>query len=230
MKILYTYTVNKIEKVEERTQNGEEISIKYVDKEVPIVVNLKSPNRKDKSDWATIYNIEFNKALAMGLQPIEFLEKCMQKNCGEAGKRDVAKITEIFNKLVTLSNEIKLIELESNSDELISKNEEYNKLSSEYIELERPYKELQSKSAEFYAQDKTVAWCVLNLTFKDGGGLFFEGDSFDDKLNKFYEIDEKSYLYQVFNKSYVCFYSFILGNVDTGNEEYIKQYFDEITA
>lgn len=230
MKKLYTFEVNKKEKVEERIETEEGASIKYIDKDVPFEVYLKLPDRKDRADWAVIYNVEFNKALAMGLQPIEFLEKCMQANCGDSTKRDSDKIADIFGKLVKLANEIKLLEYEQKTEELTAKTEEYTKLSNEYMELERPYKELQSKSAEFYAQDKTVAWCVFHLTYSKEGERLFDGDSFEDKLSKFYQLDEESHLYNIFNKAYVCFYSAILGNLDLKNLDYCKQYFDEITA
>ncbi len=40
----------------------------------------------------------------MGLQPIETLERCLAVNSGESAKRDSEKITDIYSKLVELSN------------------------------------------------------------------------------------------------------------------------------
>lgn len=228
MKTLYKFNINKKEKVEERIQEGDKITIQVVDKETPLEVILKLPNRKDRADWSIIYNVEFNKGLALGLQPIETLERCLAVNSGESAKRDSEKITDIYSKLVELSNTVKSLESEGKIEESLEKKKEFEKLTDEYMELERPYKELQSKSAEFYAQDKTVAWCVLNLTYFNETTKVFPGTTFESKLEYYYELDEASPEYDIFNKAYLCFYSYILGSADLDKEDYRKQYFDEL--
>lgn len=229
MKILYKFTAHKKEKVEEKTVNEDEsVTIKLVDKEVPVDVYLKHPSRRDREEISVIYNGAYGNALKQGLQTADVMRRCLLDSGGIIAQKDLERADELLKEITLKANEIQEITLAQG--DLTGKEEELQELTNEFELIERPQREIFSKSAEAHAQNKTIEWCVLNLSFtKDKDYEYvFRGPTFESKLESYYKAcddeDKHGFELAVYDKATVVFYHHILGNKTE------QEYFDLILA
>jgi hypothetical protein len=75
------------------------------------------------------------------------------------------------------------------------------------VELETTYQSLFDNTADVKAQNKVIQWYILNLTYireeaDDEPSPFFAGDTFKEKLEKFYEFEdsEDEFYQQIISK------------------------------
>lgn len=226
MKILYKFTVNKRQKAEEKTQNEDgSFTVRQVDKEVPIGVTLKHPSRRDREEISVVYNGEFGNAIKRGLQTNDVMRRSLLDSGGILAQKDLERADELLRLITVKENEIqqKTIEKEDTSKD----NEDLQNLANEFERIERAQRDIFSRSVESHAQNKTIEWCVLNMSFA-GEDPVFPGNTHESKLSSYYDFcddeDNHSFELEVYNTATVVYYHHILSG-KTGQE-----YFDELFA
>ncbi len=228
MKILYTIKVSRKEKVEERTENEDgSFTVKNVDKDVPVEVHLKLPSRRDREEISLVYNAQYGMALGKGLQTADVVKRSLLDSGGIIARQDLERADEILKMYQQKENEIIEAKLEGLSVEDLE--QERRELSAQFAELEEPQREIFSRTAEFFAESKTVEWCVLNLSyFKTDKDYYqvFGGATPDSKLTTYYDwCDEEDNKHvaelEAYAKATLVYYHHIMGG-RTG-EEYFNQ-------
>ena len=94
-----------------------------------------------------------------------------------------------------LNQESRKDKKEQDSKKINELNEESEKIRADLVDLEMGQSALFDQTAENRARNKVILWWILNLShFEDEEGKqvpVFSGESFEEKLNSYDEIDEK---------------------------------------
>lgn len=226
MKLLYTFTVNKKQFVEESyPQDDGAVLTKKVEKEVPVEVRLKLPSRRDKEQISFIYDGEYGKAIKGGLQPNDVLRRCLLDSGGAIAQKDLERAEELLKLITVKENEKTLAKVNNQEADVTALDEDLVKLYTEFQTFEKIQRDVYSRSAESRAEMKTVEWCVLSMTYV-GDAWVFPGVTDESRLNTYYDFcdDEENHKWEmeVYNKASVIFYHHIVSSkVD-------KEYFDEL--
>ncbi len=227
MKALYKLKIDRVDKVEERTTNEDgSYTVKEVDKVTPHTVTFKLPSRRESEEISIVYNSEYGQAIKRGLQTADVLRRSLIDNGGIMSDDERQRLFELDKEITRLKNEI--VEAEINKTPLEDKFQELQGLLDELQILRKPQEEIFSRTAEYYAQHKTIEWCCLNLSFYENGDAVFPGVSTDAKLNKYYDwCDQgKDFPQQVFNKALLCYYHHIIGKQT--DEKYFDALMNEV--
>lgn len=231
MKELYKFPV-KVKVTEEvRTQNEDgSATIKTVESSKDKYVFLKLPSRRDREEISLTYKEYFGKGISRGLPMADILRRNLLDAGGLYAKSDLENVEQILNKMTEVSNKIQLGT--QTKEELDKLEEERAGLNTLYDQISRVDKEIWSKSAEAYAQDMTIHWAVLNLTFWDEDKTeIFPGITFESRLESFYEKsdepEENLHILSAFKKAYICFYSCLLAGEEGSKKEYLDTIINE---
>lgn len=224
MKKLYTFTVEKKEKVRtEEPQADGNILVKFIDNSFPVKIAFKKPDRKEDEEYTLVYDAEFSKALTSGIATYDMMRKAWLNSGGFEAEVDIEYLDNLFKSLNKAQNEYQKLYLEKASDDELLKLEielkEINRKILEYREREQVF---FSKTAESRAQKKTIVWCVLNLMYieKEIEGKteyvpVFPGMNFEAKKNFYYDVVEESddsFEEKVFTKAFYFVQSWITNN------------------
>jgi hypothetical protein len=228
MKILYVITVNKAQKVEETTDNEDGTkTVKTVDKLTPVEICLKLPSRRDREEISLVYNAQYGIALGKGLQTADVVKRSLLDSGGVITRQELERADEILKTFIQKKNELVAAEMEG--ADTTDLKQEIEDLTNEFTELERPQREIYSRTAEFYAESKSVEWCVLNMCYYKMDKDFyqvFDGPTTDGKLSNYYAMCDEPEKHMdkldAYNKATLCYYHHILA----GKTE--KEYFDEL--
>lgn len=209
MKELYKFIVNKQEEIEEieviKNENNEEIKkIKKIQKEVPKEFIIKKPNRFLFDEAEMFYGIKLSESIKAGMLTRTLMLKKYDSDGGIFTKDEEQRIKDIITGLADAQKRI--FELEEKEKKSTLTEEELNtrqdileemvKLRGQISEIENTKNSLFEQTAETRARNKTIVWWILNLAYeKDKKGnyipIFGEG-SYDQKLKKYYELDESA--------------------------------------
>ncbi len=218
MKILYTLQLARTEKVETKTDNGDgSFTTKLTDHSIPVQVYLKLPSRRDREEISLVYNAQYGMALGKGLQPADVIKRSLLDSGGIVARQDLEVADDILKQYNQKRNEIIAAQLEKLPTDELEK--ERLELAAQFERLEQPQREIYSRTAEFYAESKTVEWCVLNLSYysQDKDYLpVFPGPTHDSRLTTYYEwCDEDDNAHAVekdaYNNATLVYYHHLLG-------------------
>lgn len=214
MKKLYTFTVNKKEKLRiEEPQDDGNILVKFVDTSVPAKIVFKKPDRKEEEEYILVYDAEFSKALTSGIATYDMMRKAWLNSGGFEAEVDIEYLDNLYKKITKLSNEYqKLLIEKASEDELLKIEADIKDTNQKIIDYREREQVFFSKTAESRAQKKTIVWCILNLIFleKEIEGKTeyipaFPGMNFEAKKNFYYdtiEENEDSFEEAIFTKAY----------------------------
>ncbi len=193
MKEIYKFTVNKLVKksVEEITDAGK--LIKEVEENEPIQIIFKKPNRIESEEADSVYAIEYGESVRKGILTKPLLEKLYQDKGGILSESHQAKYENLLSTLYVSEDEFKRLSLkEDKTDEekerVIELAVNMTRARTELRSLESYRNGLFQNTAETRAQNKTVLWIMLFLTyFRDGEDLvpFFVGNTDKEKLKDY---------------------------------------------
>jgi len=227
MKELYTITVNKKEKVENKTVNDDgSITLKYEDKLTPVKVFLKQPSRRDREEMDMIYTAELQKCVSRGISTVDMIRRALLDGGGSISKFDLEEMDSLLKQIQEKNNVYeKLVAEKGDKDEIKSIESELGNLLQRYSDIEQSQIQLFSRSAESYAQKRTVIWCVLNLSYVTEGGEninVFRGPTFDSKLNNYYDYceEEEKYAFELaaFDKAYIIYHGYTSGKLKSSED------------
>lgn len=212
MKEIYSFRVNKLVKkqVEEQTTEGK--LVKEVEQDVPVKVVFKKPNRAESEEADTVSAIEYAESVRKGILTKPLLEKLYDEKGGfliddYEGKYNslLGQFFEVETEFQNLNfKETKTAEEEEKLKELAAR---FVKIQSSIQSIEGARNSLFQNTAETRAQNKTIFWLVLFLTYiqeeedKDPIPLFV-GNSFKEKVENYDKQMEEnnSFVYRVTEK------------------------------
>ena len=203
--------------------NGEEIEF-----------SLVRPNRSEKEDIEIYYASMLSKLMNMGVQTKASVDKYYSDNGDSAlPKKDQSYYYDLQKKLASYQEEI--IRVGNDTDKKL---ELYIKISEAQENMRKftsYYSVIYDNTAEVKARDKTIDFCMLNFSCKNGEKLFdVEEEDFQKRAIKQYELldDLKSGEDSDFWDSVVdrLVFMFTIWYMDLANEEkefktYYESYF-----
>jgi hypothetical protein len=205
IKKLYSFTANQETMVEEteisKNEQGDEVkTIKKVKKEIPLDFAIKKPNRVMFEDAELFYGIRLSESIKLGLLPKALIVKRFENDGGALSSGEEKRVKELFEELARIQKEMfsiqikgegALTEIDQSNARLYT--EKINNIRRELVEIERVKSEIFEQTAENRARNKTIMWWVLNLAHRKQGDKyvpFFDGETFDEKIKKYDEIEE----------------------------------------
>ena len=190
------------EVTEEGEKPGEKI-IKTIEETEPVKIIFKNPSRQEREEADLIYAVEYGKCVRAGVLTAPLVEKLYdeKEKSGILSDNFAAKYLNLYEKFFEVQNEFTKLDLkeektkedESRISEMAV---EFAKIRNELQTLESSRNNLFQNTAETKAQNRTILWLTLFLTYKQESEKdaqpFFEGRTFDDKLNFYDQLVEKN--------------------------------------
>lgn len=206
MKILYSFSVDKEQEVEEKTQTfneqGEKITVtKTVKKPAPVSFALKRPNRVNHDDADLYYHSQVSKGLSAGLLPVALISKRLANDGGifteEEKKEFDRKHAELYIKKLEFQRLSATPDSEKKPDhdeKLIELQTEMRGLVRDIQKFELENQSMFSSSAEHRARSKTIVWWLAALLYKaqgEGWTPFFEGSTVEDRIENWNKLEDE---------------------------------------
>ena len=226
---IYSFTFEKKEKVKqtetkkiknEETGEEEEVSVtKDVEEAVPYRLVMKQPTRRQIEDAELEFSVEMSKCVKKGILTKAMLAKKYSDTGGLLPEEDAKALTKMYIRYGELTQEAERIRIKSSlsaDDEkkINSISEEITELRKNIVDVETSYANLFNHTADVRAENKVIQWYILHLTYtqkNDSDELvpLFEGNDFNEKLERYYELEEDGdELYDIVGGKVAALFSF----------------------
>ena len=209
MKEIYSFSID-VEKTVEKTvkkkvknNQGKEVEKEEVvsSKETaPVKIIIKEPNRKELEEADIEYSIEMSKCIKRGIMTKAMLAKKYSDSGGLLSEEDAQTLTRLYSKLGDQQNRYTRLssmpnknkQQEKRAEELLGK---MGQTRREIVDMETSYSSLFNHTADSKAQNKVLLWYMVHLSFyqeneEDELIPFFTGESSEEKIDQYYELDE----------------------------------------
>ena len=239
---IYSFSINLEREVEESTvskkknkETGkmEEIqTLKKVTKEVPYTVTLYEPSRRQVEDADMEFSIEMSKCIKRGILTKAMLAKKYSDSGGLLTEEDSQRLVRSYSKLAEIQNDLgrvmaKKKKTQEEKDAETRLTEEFATVRREIVDLETAYQNVFNHTADTKAQNRTILWYLVNLSFvTDSAGIerqMFDGEDYDEMLDDYYQKDEKGdEVYDLCREKLMAFVSFWYFSQNTSDEDFQK--------
>lgn len=212
MKEVYSFTVNKQEEVEKEstkkqknkdTGKMEEVKVTSTVKEdVPYRIRIAQPSRRQVEDADMEFSVEMSRCIKKGILTKAMLAKKYSDTGGLLSEEDAMELTRLYAKLAEMQNKwlkIDVKKTKSSSDKKKGSelDEEMVNTRRRIVDLESSYQALFNHTADIKAQNKSLLWYMINLTYikkdeeeDDFYEPLFKGDTHEEKEDSYYEMEE----------------------------------------
>jgi hypothetical protein len=209
----------KISKKKNTKGEEEEVTtVKKVKKPFVHEISIYEPSRRQVEEADMEFSIEMSRCIKRGILTKAMLAKKYSDSGGLLSEEDSKKLVRSYSELADV--QLKLSKLtakkkktpeESKAESELT--EEFARIRREIVDLETAYQSVFNHTADTKAQNRTILWYLVNLTFfKDVSGLekpLFPGEDYDEKLDVYYEKDEKGdEIYDLAREKLMAFISF----------------------
>lgn len=226
---IYSFTFEKKEKIKqtetkvvknEETGEEEEVSItKEVEDNVPYRLVMKQPTRRQIEEAELEFSVEMSKCVKKGILTKAMLAKKYSDTGGLLPEDDAKALTKMYITYGELSQESERIRLKTNLTEDNEKrleeiSEQITNLRKDIINVETSYSNLFNHTADVRAENKVIQWYILHLTYvqkndEDETAPLFEGLDFEQKLERYYELEEEGgEIYDLIGSKVAALFSF----------------------
>ena len=226
---IYSFTFEKKEKVKktetnkvknQETGEEEEVSVtKEVEEKIPYRLVMKQPSRRQIEDAELEFSVEMSKCVKKGILTKAMLAKKYSDTGGLLPEEDAKALTKMYIRYGELSQESERVRIKSKiSDEDQKKLDEISaeitELRKNIVDVETTYSNLFNHTADVRAENKVIQWYILHLTYtqkEDSDDLvpLFEGNDFEQKLERYYELEEEGdELYDIVGGKVAALFSF----------------------
>jgi len=159
---------------------------------------IKQPTRRQMEEADMEYSIEMSKCVKQGVLTKAMLMNKYSDTGGMLSEADAKKLKEMYGRLGEMQTNFTNLNMrsqsESNSEKLKQLSEDMAELRRAIATAETSFSALLNHTADSRAQNKVIAWYLLNLTNieKDGELVeYFTGESFEDKKDSLYILEEE---------------------------------------
>ncbi len=208
-KNIHQFTVNKKEEVDEtevseqkneKTGEIEKITkVKKVTKEVPYTIIIREPSRRQIEDADMEFSVEMSKCIKKGILTKAMLAKKYSDSGGLLSEEDSNKLVRLYRELAEINTSLgRLIDKKQKNPKEVEREskltDKFAAVRKEIVDLETAYQNVFNHTADTKAQNKTILWYLLNLSYvKDEAGditALFPGETQEEKEDAYYEMDE----------------------------------------
>lgn len=209
MKEIYSFSVEVEEEIEntvtkkKKNPQGKVVEYEETVKEktkIPVRVIIKEPNRKELEEADIEYSIEMSKCIKRGILTKAMLAKKYSDSGGLLSEEDAQALTRLYTELGDQQNRYSRLNAkkqknkqeQDRAEQLLGKMAETRR---NIVDMETSYSSLFNHTADSKAQNKVLLWYLVHLShyqkFEDDEILpFFKGESSEDKIDEYYELDE----------------------------------------
>lgn len=196
IKYLYESFVNKVIEdkiVEKREEGGATIEVtKTIKKLQPVKIAIRKPTRQIYEEAEIFYAKQIAKYIKDGLLPYSLVAKRYANDGGFLNDEEKLRLDALEKEETKLKSEFFAL-VGENSEEKNALLIKINDIITEINKIKNAYANIYENTAETKADNKTVEWWILNLSYIDDNGykpIFGEGDDVA-KLAAYDEIYEK---------------------------------------
>jgi hypothetical protein len=208
-KTIYKFTVKKEEEVEEETTSEVEnketkekekvTKTKTVKKEVPYEIRIAQPSRRQVEDADMEFSIEMSKCIKKGILTKAMLAKKYSDSGGLLSEEDSSELIRSYRELAELQNDLgRLMSKKKKTEQETKKEAELTEsfavIRKRIVDLETTYQSVFNHTADTKAQNKTILWYMLNLSYVTGPDEkelpLFSGQTTEEKEEAYYLLDE----------------------------------------
>ena len=180
MKILYEFTIKDEKKKEHKFR-------------------ILKPNRRQVEDAEMEYAVEMSKCIKKGILTKTMLAKKYSDTGGLMSEKQAQRLMQLYHSMAEKTNEYsRLSTLERKTKKVKEKMSDIENdivtIKREVVDIETSNISLFNQTAETKAQNATVRWYTLALVqqlIKDEWKDVYEGSSYEDKLDFFYEKEDE---------------------------------------
>lgn len=239
-KTIYKFTVKKEEEVEEETteevvnkETNEKEKVtktKTVKKEVPYEIRIANPSRRQVEDADMEFSIEMSKCIKKGILTKAMLAKKYSDSGGLLSEEDSNELIRLYRELGELQNDLgRLMSKKKKSEQEQKKEKELTEafapLRKRIVDLETTYQSVFNHTADTKAQNKTILWYMLNLSYVTGPdgkeSSLFAGDSTEAKEESYYLLDEnEDEIFELAREKLMTFISFWYFSQNASTEDF----------
>ena len=218
-KSIYTFNIEKKAEVEEKrietyVEDGVEKQrtiTEKVEKVIPIEILLKEPNRKQVQEAELVFSVEMSKSIKLGILTKNMLLNKYKDTGGLDGEKETKALSQAYADYQQVQIDIVNLRIipdvektEDQVQELQQKENRMLELRKEIVQRESSYLTLFSHTADARAQNKSILWYVLNLSYYKDTSLghkdfvpIFKGNTFEEKEEALSKMeDEQDFIYQ----------------------------------
>jgi len=249
-KIIHSFPVKKIEEVEEEStrnkknkETGETEKItttKLVKKELEYEVILYEPSRRQAEEVDMEFSIEMSKCIKKGILTKAMLAKKYSDTGGLLSDEDSSNLIRLYRELAETQNTLaKLASKKEKSKNELEKEssltEKFAEIRRDIVNLETTYQVVFNHTADTKAQNKTILWYLINLSFyknQDGDILpMFPGDTQEEKEDSYYQAEEleDGSIYSLAKEKLMTFVSFWYFSQNATEDDF-KQLEEEVDS
>lgn len=239
-KTIHEFTVNKEEEVEEETtsevknkETGEIEKVtktKTVKKEIPYTIRIASPSRRQVEDADMEFSIEMSKCIKKGILTKAMLAKKYSDSGGLLSEEDSAELVRLYRELAELQNSLgrsmsKKKKTEKEKQKETELTDSFAEVRKRIVDLETSYQNVFNHTADTKAQNKTILWYVLNLSYisspDEEERPLFAGETSEQKEESYYKLDEEGdEIYELAKEKLMTFISFWYFSQNASEEEF----------
>lgn len=215
LKEIYSFIINDTQEVTEKTKEKrtnsegveEEVEVsKVVKKPVPYRFILKDPSRRELEEADMEFSIEMSRCIKKGILTKAMLAKKYSDTGGLLSEGDANRLVDLYSELADLEADYARRTIKNRDSKKLSAKvkEELDVLTAklaiarrDIVELESSYQSVFNHTADVKAQNRIILWYIVHLTYfkqedsKEEPKPFFDGSSFEDKVDHYYLKEEK---------------------------------------
>jgi len=212
MKEIYSFKVNKMLKVQVEEQTAEGKLVKDVEKNTPIKIIFKKPSRLESESADTVSAVEYAESVRKGILTKPLLEKLYDEKGGFLVDDYEGKYNSLLGTYFELETEFqklnfKEVKTPEDQNKLKELAGDFVKVQNSLQSIEAARNNLFQNTAETRAQNRTIFWLTLFLTYtqEDEGKepiALFSGKTFEEKIAEYdnYIDEDNIFVYQVIQK------------------------------
>ena len=205
-KELYSFTLDEEKEIEKthtrkNKKTGEETTVtKKVKEKVPVQVKIKRPSRRELEEAELEYSVEMSRCVKKGILTKAMLYKKYSDTGGVWTEDDAKDYSKLLKEILEIQNKYARLELvdkktDEQKQELEKLKEKLAESKKAVIDAESSMQSLFDHTADIKAQNRLLLWYSLMLTYvqaeKDDDPVpYFEGQSFEDKIESYYLKEE----------------------------------------
>ncbi|MDB4587634.1 hypothetical protein N9098_00705 [bacterium] len=239
-KTIYKFTVNKEEEVEEQevseivnqeTKEKEKVTkTKTVKKPVQYTIRIASPSRRQVEDADMEFSIEMSKCIKKGILTKAMLAKKYSDSGGLLSEEDSTELMRLYRELTETQSDLGRSMTKKNKNDKETKKEEeltesFAAIRKRIVDLETSYQNVFNHTADTKAQNKTILWYMLNLSYVTGPDEketpLFAGQSVEEKEESYYQLDEnEDEVFDLAREKLMTFISFWYFSQNASEEDF----------
>lgn len=239
-KTIYKFTVRKEEEVEEETtsetknkQTGDLEKVtktKTVKKEVPYQIRIAEPSRRQVEDADMEFSIEMSKCIKRGILTKAMLAKKYSDSGGLLSEEDSNELVRLYRELAEIQSDLaRFISKKKKTDKEKEKEtqltDSFASIRKRIVDLETSYQSVFNHTADTKAQNKTILWYMLNLSYATGPDEseqpLFKGETTEEKEESYYQLDEnEDEIFDLAREKLMTFISFWYFSQNASEEDF----------